>query len=106
MDLGTRQRCKRVRCPDKSQDSQAQRRWSSLDPQRWESAGERRQGHARPKGRNVVIDKKFGSPVITKDGVTIVTRALDESIRRDILVNAGVEAALIVMEVTMNQRAS
>src|SRR5437763_15798092 len=24
-----------------------------------------------PKGRNVVIDKKFGSPPITKDGVTV-----------------------------------
>src|SRR5438874_2408569 len=24
-----------------------------------------------PKGRNVVIDKKFGSPTITKDGVTV-----------------------------------
>jgi chaperonin GroEL len=24
-----------------------------------------------PKGRNVVIDKKFGAPVITKDGVTV-----------------------------------
>ena len=24
-----------------------------------------------PKGRNVVIDKKFGSPSITKDGVTV-----------------------------------
>ena len=24
-----------------------------------------------PKGRNVVIEKKFGSPVITKDGVTV-----------------------------------
>src|SRR5207245_7461012 len=24
-----------------------------------------------PKGRNVVIDKKFGSPVSTKDGVTV-----------------------------------
>src|ERR671919_921055 len=24
-----------------------------------------------PKGRNVVINKKFGSPVITKDGVTV-----------------------------------
>ncbi len=24
-----------------------------------------------PKGRNVVIDKKFGSPNITKDGVTV-----------------------------------
>src|SRR5258706_4558159 len=24
-----------------------------------------------PKGRNVVIDKKFGSPTLTKDGVTV-----------------------------------
>jgi chaperonin GroEL len=24
-----------------------------------------------PKGRNVVLDKKFGSPQITKDGVTV-----------------------------------
>ncbi|MDE6240408.1 MAG: chaperonin GroEL, partial [Muribaculaceae bacterium] len=24
-----------------------------------------------PKGRNVVIDKKFGGPQVTKDGVTV-----------------------------------
>ena len=24
-----------------------------------------------PKGRNVIIDKSFGSPTITKDGVTV-----------------------------------
>ena len=24
-----------------------------------------------PKGRNVILDKKFGSPTITKDGVTV-----------------------------------
>ena len=24
-----------------------------------------------PKGRNVVLDKSFGSPVITKDGVSV-----------------------------------
>ena len=24
-----------------------------------------------PKGRNVIIDKKFGSPTVTKDGVTV-----------------------------------
>ena len=24
-----------------------------------------------PKGRNVVIEKQFGSPAITKDGVTV-----------------------------------
>src|SRR5664279_5111531 len=26
-----------------------------------------------PKGRNVVIDKKFGAPTVTKDGVTVAT---------------------------------
>ena len=24
-----------------------------------------------PKGRNVIIDKKFGAPTVTKDGVTV-----------------------------------
>jgi len=24
-----------------------------------------------PKGRNVVLDKKWGSPTVTKDGVTV-----------------------------------
>src|SRR5438309_1248827 len=28
-----------------------------------------------PKGRNVVIDKKFGNPTVTKDGVTTVEEA-------------------------------
>ena len=27
-----------------------------------------------PKGRNVVLDKKFGAPLITNDGVTIADR--------------------------------
>jgi len=31
-----------------------------------------------PKGRNVVLDKKFGAPQITKDGVT-VAKELDLS---------------------------
>ena len=26
-----------------------------------------------PKGRNVVLDKKFGAPTITRDGVTVAT---------------------------------
>ena len=26
-----------------------------------------------PKGRNVVLDKKYGAPLITNDGVTIAT---------------------------------
>ncbi|ETZ18825.1 60 kda chaperonin groel [Borrelia duttonii CR2A] len=29
-----------------------------------------------PKGRNVLIDKKFGSPIVTKDGVS-VAREID-----------------------------
>ena len=24
-----------------------------------------------PRGRNVVLDRKFGSPLVTKDGVTV-----------------------------------
>ncbi len=40
-----------------------------------------------PKGRNVVLDKKFGSPTITKDGVT-VAKAIDLP---DPLENIGAE---------------
>ena len=29
-----------------------------------------------PSGRNVILDKKFGSPTITKDGVTVATCAI------------------------------
>lgn len=28
-----------------------------------------------PKGRNVVLEKKFGSPLITNDGVTIAKKS-------------------------------
>jgi hypothetical protein len=38
---------------------------------RRQRARQRRQGDAGPKGRNVVIDKSFGAPRITKDGVTV-----------------------------------
>src|SRR4030081_109684 len=40
-----------------------------------------------PKGRNVVLDKKFGSPTITKDGVT-VAKEID---LRDQLENMGAQ---------------
>jgi len=40
-----------------------------------------------PKGRNVIIDKKFGSPTITKDGVT-VAREID---LKDPLENMGAQ---------------
>src|SRR5690242_14581026 len=45
-----------------------------------------------PKGRNVVIEKKFGSPTITKDGVTVAK----EVEVQDPSENAG---ALMVREV-------
>ena len=32
-----------------------------------------------PKGRNVVIEKKFGSPTITKDGVTVAKEKPQEA---------------------------
>src|SRR6187397_594082 len=40
-----------------------------------------------PKGRNVVIDKKFGSPTITKDGVTVAK----EIELKDALENLGAQ---------------
>src|ERR1041385_6279333 len=40
-----------------------------------------------PKGRNVVLDKKFGSPLITKDGVT-VAKEID---LKDSLENMGAQ---------------
>jgi chaperonin GroEL len=40
-----------------------------------------------PKGRNVVIDKKFGSPLITKDGVTVAK----EIELKDTLENMGAQ---------------
>jgi len=33
------------------------------------------EGHAGPKGRNVVIDKSYGAPRSTKDGVTVARRS-------------------------------
>ena len=35
-----------------------------------------------PKGRNVVLDKKFGAPLITNDGVTILLRTWAHSLSR------------------------
>jgi chaperonin GroEL len=36
-----------------------------------------------PKGRNVVIEKKFGAPQITKDGVTVAKEIeLEDAIRK------------------------
>ncbi len=50
-----------------------------------------------PKGRNVVLDKKFGSPLITNDGVTIAKEIeLDDPFE-----NMG---AQLVKEVATKQR--
>jgi len=40
-----------------------------------------------PKGRNVVLDKSFGSPTITKDGVT-VAKEID---LKDVFENMGAQ---------------
>src|SRR5256712_7605856 len=40
-----------------------------------------------PKGRNVIVDKKFGSPTITKDGVTVAK----EIALRNALENMGAQ---------------
>ena len=40
-----------------------------------------------PRGRNVILDKKFGSPTITKDGVT-VAKEID---LKDALENMGAQ---------------
>ena len=40
-----------------------------------------------PKGRNVVLDKKYGAPTITNDGVTIAREIEVE----DVFENAGVQ---------------
>ena len=38
-----------------------------------------------PKGRNVIIEKKFGAPHITKDGVTVAKEVeLEESVAPEI----------------------
>ena len=41
------------------------------DSARREPTGRGREGDLGPKGRNVVLEKKFGGPTITKDGVTV-----------------------------------
>ncbi|MSR77691.1 MAG: chaperonin GroEL [Candidatus Omnitrophica bacterium] len=52
-----------------------------------------------PKGRNVVIDKKFGSPTITKDGVTVAK----EIELKDPYENMGAQLVREVSEKTSNE---
>ncbi len=52
-----------------------------------------------PKGRNVVIDKKFGSPTVTKDGVTVAKEIELE----DPFENMGAQMVKEVAEKTSDQ---
>lgn len=52
-----------------------------------------------PKGRNVVIDKKFGSPAITKDGVTVAK----EIELKDPIENMGAQMVKEVASKTADQ---
>ena len=52
-----------------------------------------------PKGRNVIIDKKFGSPVITKDGVTVAK----EIELKDPIENMGAQLVKEVASKTADQ---
>jgi len=52
-----------------------------------------------PKGRNVIIDKKFGSPSITKDGVTVAK----EIELKDTLENMGAQMVKEVASKTADQ---
>src|SRR5438128_10371368 len=56
---------------DGSQGAEVQRGCAARARARREHPGRRGQGHLGPKGRYVVLDKKFGAPTITNDGVTI-----------------------------------
>jgi chaperonin GroEL len=51
-----------------------------------------------PKGRNVVLNKKFGSLTMTKNGVHIITRAIEEPTRW-IATNAGHQGSIVVQKV-------
>jgi len=52
-----------------------------------------------PKGRNVIIDKKFGSPAITKDGVTVAK----EIELKDSIENMGAQLVKEVASKTADQ---
>ena len=52
-----------------------------------------------PKGRNVIINKAFGSPIITKDGVTVAK----EITLKDPLENMGAQMVKEVASKTADQ---
>ena len=54
-----------------------------------------------PKGRNVVLEKKFGGPTITKDGVTVATEVELGRTFLDVLIREHIEGKNIVQRVSM-----
>ncbi|MDD2688520.1 MAG: TCP-1/cpn60 chaperonin family protein, partial [Bacteroidales bacterium] len=52
-----------------------------------------------PKGRNVIIDKKFGAPQITKDGVTVAK----EIELKEVVANMGAQMVKEVASKTNDQ---
>ena len=42
-----------------------------------------------PKGRNVVLERSFGGPMVTKDGVTVAREVHDKKASVPMLVTAG-----------------
>ena len=62
-------RLREDRHPCRSSSSSTRRPRSAAQGRHHHGRG--RQGDAGPAGRNVVLDKKFGAPTITKDGVTV-----------------------------------
>ena len=59
-----------------------------------------------PKGRNVIIEKKFGAPQITKDGVTVAKEVEQKSLLRDSLDEAEEQTAANVEECIQELKSS
>ena len=53
-----------------------------------------------PKGRNVVLDKKFGAPLITNDGVTI---AKEVSVKTNDVAGDGTTTATLLAQALVNE---
>src|SRR5947199_232475 len=62
--------------PDTAKEKPQRGEVVAVGPGEWDEEGEKRMPldvkvTLGPKGRNVVLEKKFGSPIITHDGVTV-----------------------------------
>ena len=58
-----------------------------------------------PKGRNVVLEKSFGAPTVTKDGVSVAKMLTPADIRaRESSLNRTSFAAMFVSSVAVSKR--